>query len=221
MSDDAYQNLKREIALFRQWADSPEAGRYGEWETNYQKWDVIRSEFKRYISHVAYSGWSKEVTVDILYIIARDNESELLVDNIAEEPSRLIFLARIAAISYERNAQWQLADRLGNLMERAAEAESVLLNYFDQERPLVDESDPREYIQRRALMALGRLKSPAVATLASAAWATGYESQRKVVLSALQDAGSPQLEGYLVLAEHDDNPWVKGWASWICEDNSW
>lgn len=68
--------------------------------------------------------------------------------------------------------------------------------------------DADEYVSRRALIALGKLKSERTEQLAERAWQTGHEYQRIAALWALKDVGSSKLGDYLLQAEEDGREYV-------------
>ena len=205
----AYQPLKYEIELFRQWAalylESP---RSGEWECDYDRWGNIWTALDQFLEEVSFEQWNQEVTGGILYVIARDNEIENSLDALAGDPQRLLFLARAALNSTEVDAKWQIANRLGDLPERISEVEPILLEFIERS-PFCDKTDRNEYVSRQALLALGRLKSTKAEKLAEVAWGAGYEYQRIAALHVFYEIGSSQLENYLQLAESDNSLYLR------------
>lgn len=140
--------LFEEISHFEQWAKSysqsnKEEHLYfdSEWECNYKNWDAIYTSFQNFIAHTNPLEWSEEETARLLYIVARDNEDERLVDIIAENEAALIRLAREALLSGENDAKWQLATRLHLLKEKDLAAS--LLHKYTQ--------DQDEYVRTRAI----------------------------------------------------------------------
>jgi len=72
-----------------------------------------------------------------------------------------------------------------------------------------------EYVRRRALMALGRIKSGQVETLVREAWDSGDEYQRMAVLDALHDVRSKKLALYLDMAQADGGQYLTAYAGRI------
>ncbi len=194
-----------EIALFRAWA-APQLsdGEYSSWEADYGRWPQVKSAFGAFLQQRPFQDWDAGTISDLLYIIARDNESPSLAHAIAEEPERLLFLAWAAIEAPERDAKWQFAVELGNLDRRKYPAEPMLLALFQ---------DEDEYVRRQALMALGRMRSPLAEGLVSAAWETGDGYQRIAALQVLRDLNSPQLTIYLDEAEQDSSQYLRAFAA--------
>ena len=68
--------------------------------------------------------------------------------------------------------------------------------------------DRDEYVSRRALLALGQLRSEKTEEYAERAWRTGHEYQRIAALWALKECGSAKLSDYLREAEADGREYV-------------
>ncbi len=173
--------LRQEVEKFKAWAEGytfERPQRYGEWECDYTEWDGLYDAVLAFLASSPHSDWDDDDVNDLLYAIARDNETEYLADEVAKETDRLLRLSGLALISSERDAKWQLSARLGGLSSPAQEAEVLLLKFVD---------DEDEYVSRQALLALGQLKSPRAETLVERAWDTGHEYQRIAVLRVLKD----------------------------------
>src|SRR5688500_11631901 len=87
---------------------------------------------------------------------------------IAQDPDRLLIVAEDARESRERDTKWQIVAALVDLADRKDRIEPLLLQFAH---------DENEYIRRRALMALGKQRSPHVEALVEAAWNSGHEYQ--------------------------------------------
>lgn len=206
--------LEAEIARFRAWADDfPVAERNGEWECFYADWQEIYRAFSAFVSATTCQEWDAKLKETLLYIIARDNEEQVLAKAVAKNPDDLICLAERALASPERDARWQLAAELGGLDHRLTEAEPLLLQYA---------RDEDEYVRRRALIALADCGSSKVEELAVSAWAAAeawQEYQRMAVLYALWKVGSRQLETYLAEADADGRQYLVAYAARIRSGN--
>lgn len=186
--------IRRETDRFRAWAASiPAESRSGEWECDYGDWDALREAVVEFLKSPT-ADWRKDDINDALYAIARDNESELLAEEVANDADVLLELAGYALETDETEAKWQLAAQLGTLSSRTQEAEALLLRFVD---------DADEYTSRRALLALAELKSPQAEALAERAWNTGLEHERIAALSVLKDLGSDKLAQYVEMALSD------------------
>ncbi len=144
--------------------------------------------------------WAEATADDLLYALARDNEAEFIADELEHRPEILMGLAARGATSVEVDAKWQIAAKLGELNgQKLPEAEVFLTQ-------LVQDAD--EYVSRRALLALGKLKSETTEIFAERAWQTGLEYQRIAALWALKEVASPKLSSYLLEAEKDGREYV-------------
>ena len=205
MTDAILQNLKREIDRFQKWENQNP----NQWWDDYENWPDIHHAFGRFVQAVPFQRWGSETTKLVLYAIARDHEAEHLAEEVAKNPLLLLFLAQASLTSDECEAKWLLAAQLGELPEYASQSEPVLIRLVEDGRLVKDGQDVNEYPSRRALLALGRLKSSAVEDLVGGVWSTGYEYQRMGALQALSDVASPQLESYLQQAEKDGNEYLR------------
>ena len=208
---DLRQALESEVSRFRAWADSfPVPERSGEWECLYPDWQGIDSAFSAFVAATRCQEWDLEMTRLLLYIIARDNESQELVKQVAKRPEDLVWLAQQAIDSPERDAKWQLAAELSHLSRREPQVESLLLHFAH---------DTDEYVRRCGLMALADTRSESVEELIAPAWESGDEYQRMAVLYALWKVGSPQLDIYLQGAESDGRWYLVAYAARIRNNN--
>jgi hypothetical protein len=199
--------LRREVDRFHVWADTyPVEQRSGEWEMGYSGWDDLNKTFIAFISSSTCADWDAETTEIVLYVIARDNEMQWLIDHLAQNADNLLCLAERALESDMWEAKWQIAMALGSLESRRTEAEALLLRFAH---------DEDEYVRRRALLALSDLNSSHVEDLVDLAWGTGEEYQRIAVLCALYEVGSPLLEKYAMLAEADGRESLAKYAAYI------
>ncbi len=205
LANRSFLALAEEIALFRIWAGPRlNNGEYSCWETDYGCWPQVKSAFEEFLQKQPFHEWDSRTMSDILYIIARDNDSPSLARAVAEEPERLLFLAQAAVKSSEGDAKWQFAVEMSRLDRQQYPVEPLLLALFQ---------DEDEYVRRQALMALGRMRSPLAEGLVSAAWETGYEYQRMAALQILNDLNSPQLTSYLEEAEQDSSQHLSAFAA--------
>ncbi len=177
---------------FRRWANSIPEPRYGEWECEYEDWPALRATVLRFVYSVPPEAWSGEAVDAVLYAVTRDNEVELLADELVERPEALRATGRALAASAEADAKWQVGSRLAGI--DGARAIPLLSGL---------ELDSDEYVSRRALLEFGRLRAPVVEHLVDRAWQTGHEYQRIAALHALADSGSARLRDFLELAEQD------------------
>jgi hypothetical protein len=181
----ASRNFVDAVGRFRAWALTvPEDTRYGEWECDYSHWAEIYSSWRKLLAAGEIEHWEPELIDTALFAIARDNECQLLANEVPRKS--LGFLAVHAIARSEPDARWQLAVELGEIP--TAETEALLLR-------LVKDGD--EYVRRRALQSLARINSGAVTELALQEWTRAPDDMpwsRMNALWALHRVASPALE---------------------------
>jgi hypothetical protein len=203
MTSKTCELLHGQVALFKQWASAKPAGsfssEYGEWECDYPDWHSLWAAAASVIQSVPSHLWTDDCSDDLLYAIARDNETEYIAEQLSGKGEGLLKLARLSVGSSEPEAKWQLAVLLGQLSSDKTSAEALLLI-------LVNDED--EYVSRRALLALGALKSLHAESLAEKAWLSGHEYQRIAALWVLKDIASSKLAEYVLLAGEDGRKYL-------------
>lgn len=199
-------DLSIETARFRDWAGGRTGPREGQWECEYAHWPAWHRAVLACVEGRHPRGWSEQEVGQVLYAIARDNDSQYLVREIRKRrPGTLRFLARASFAQGEADARWQLAVELGHLAGDA-EAEALLLALA---------TDQDEYVRRRAIRALAGLGVRAAEELAWAAWHRADEYQewaRMSVLECLRDLESPRFEALLAQALQDERPFLRQFA---------
>lgn len=198
--------LTVEVGRFRTWADGyPAARRSGEWECDYEAWPALYDAVLGFVARQPFEAWSEADLRDVLYAIARDNETQHLAREIRERhPELLPPLVRAAMAQGERDDRWQLAVELGHA--GGADAEALLLELA---------ADPHEYVRRMALQSLTHLRSPAAERLALEAWhrpGPDQEWARMMALWSLNELESPRLASLLEDAERDERQYLRGYA---------
>lgn len=194
-----------EIEKFDNWArsqyDTLQDDIGGEWECNYKNWNVIYSAFENFLIHTDPNNWTENQKEQLLYIIARDNESGYLADLLNE--SALIILTKLAITNGQRDIKWQLAVQLYKLSDKQL-AITLLVEFVN---------DKEEYVNRRALMELAKLKSDKVENYAELFWNRNIyidmdEYQKMAVLFSLKEINSRELDKYIQLAKQDGRPYL-------------
>ena len=114
------ERLYKEIRAFRLWADKyypdrSEENDNGEWEFG------VNSHFNEMLSAAILivsetdSAEADEKLIDsLLFVVARDNESEILADELLKHKDWFELLARKSTDTQYINAQWQFAKRLAS-----------------------------------------------------------------------------------------------------------
>jgi hypothetical protein len=210
MCRDVFHKLREQVDQFSAWADTrPIESRSGEWECDYRDWDLLYTSFSRFIRECPVQHWDRSMMEMVMYIVARDNEAEFMMQELAEDSDRLLAVASACIQSAEWDAKWQVASALGESSAQQQEVEPLLLR-------LVEDED--EYVRRRALLALGNIRSPHVALLAEQIWNREdamQEYQRMAVLGALRDTDSPLLETYLMKGIEDGRQYLAAYSAQI------
>ena len=170
-----------------------------EWEANYSEWGLINTLLSRLVHSVDCTQWSQRTINNILYLVARDNECETLVDTLSENPSCLIYISREGLKYQDDSARWQFAHYLSKIAEHP-EAEELILSYCN---------DHAEYVRRRALLALGYINSAYAEEKAIEAWNSNMEYPKIAALETMYQIRSMQLEKYLKLGLNDSFEHVK------------
>ena len=207
--------LLSEVGRFRAWASSyPFAGRSGEWECEYEDWCALHKAVSVFIEGSPVATWSEEEFAAVLYVIARDNETQYLSRGIRERvPMALLDLAEAALRIGEAEAKWQFAEELGHFYGEPSRRNKLLLSFA---------RDDNEYVRRRSLQALARIGSAATEAIALEAWSRHDESQeyaRMMALWALHRIGSSHLTRLLHEAAQDNYPHLAAYALKVENDD--
>ena len=193
-------SLENEIMKFKRWALTyPPDSRSGEWECDYDNWKELYTAFTNYIESNSPDVLQERDIKNIIYAIARDNEMEDLVAELAKNTNWFKKVLPHVLECDEQDAKWQFAVALGGNILPFEESEASLLNLV---------TDQNEYVSRMALQSLGRIGSSKTESLCIQAWETNHEYQRIMALWVLKEIHSDKLEEYLSLAEEDDRKYV-------------
>ena len=149
-----------------------------------------------------------ELVDNLLYAIARDNESEIIADELIKYPEWFQLLTKKSIGSKYINAGWQFAKRIGECKE----CDKQLIFCF------IESED--EYTSRMALGALADIYPDKAEEYAEMFWNRGkyaegtYEDeyQKIMVLTVLQRIGSSKLKEYIERAMKFDYKYLTEWA---------
>jgi hypothetical protein len=206
--DDATSAFAIEVQRFRVWAavllatpmEEWKIGySMGEWECEYEDWEALNAATESFVDERSAAGWTDEEWSDVLYVIARDNENERIVDWLVERhPEMILTTAGRWPDCGEHHARWQLASALSKVGGASAQREQLLLRFAE---------DEDAYVRRRALGALGAMGSSETERLALRAWAQEDDQPwaRMMALRAMERISAPALERMLAVAETDGN----------------
>ncbi|WP_200976558.1 hypothetical protein [Echinicola sp. 20G] len=201
------EKVFKEIEKFKKWAEAysevPQDERGGEWECDYSDWPIIWKEFEDFFNECHYSKWTDKELANILYIIARDNECNSIIELISEKPETLEFIANKGLDFNSPDAKWQIVEMLHNLQSQH-NAEQLIIKYLKQEI---------EYVSRMGIKTLGRLKSSLTEKYCEKAWQWNKndpmsEYQRIMALNVLFEYGSPLTSKYITLAKEDGREYL-------------
>lgn len=208
--------LKKEISAFRQWAEQYQAENInfsGEWECDYCFWENIYTAFENVLNSCVPSQADEKLMIDMLYIIARDNEAENLIYHLCQYPEWFGFLCEKSLQTGESNAKWQFAAYLPSYpysdktKERTVDFVENFLN------------DKDEYVSRRAFQSMAVIVPEKVDEYAEFFWnddkCQNDESltyRRFTVLEALQIAKSDKTDYYMNLALSGNDDLLKNSA---------
>ncbi|NGZ77699.1 HEAT repeat domain-containing protein [Saccharibacillus alkalitolerans] len=203
-SKDIYTKLDERVNDFWEWSKTqkPEY----EWETEYESWAIVNFLFSELVETTEHSYWSRKTINNLLYMIARDHECGILINKLCERPKSLLFLAQEGLFHPDPEVRWQLAHYLTKISAQYSEAEEIIREFSE---------DHDEYVRRRAILALGYIKSKYAEERAVMAWNTNLEYQRIAALEVLYQMKSKELEQYLKLARNSEFEYVRSNAERI------
>lgn len=170
----------------------------------YPEWEAVEEGFTEILQTVDPDDWTPELEQDMLYVLARDNQREELLERLIQFPRALQRLA-FAGVNYpDYEARWQLAHGVGQVEASPAACETLLCHWATR--------DKEEYVRRRALLALSYRPYASAEPLALAAWSSGHKYQRIAALAVLERIQSPHLPRILEEAHLDPRDSVRGKA---------
>lgn len=169
-----------------------------EWELEYEDWDALLSATLDVIAACAADSVPDEVADDLLYVLARDNEGEVIREALAKAPGLLAQLGQHAVSVADTEAKWQIAVSI---------AEARLANAAELMRPFLD--DDSEYVRRRTLLALAKIAPQQAEALALRDLDDEFEYTRLAALDVLSQVGSEHLDRVLDRLAHDASQHVR------------
>lgn len=190
--------LYKEIELFKKWANKHysecnEEHDNGEWELGVNShYDEMVSAAREVITSIDFEDADENLIDAMLFVVARDNESEILADELLKHEGWFSLLATRSLDSKYINARWQFAKRVGEV---------------DCCKKLVYEfiKSDDEYTSRMALQTMADISPDKAEENAVLFWNRGkyeegsYEDeyQKIMVLHVLYKIKSEKLEEYL------------------------
>jgi hypothetical protein len=195
-----------EIDKFDRWVkekygDTPQDKLFGEWEDDYGEWQAIYLSFEDFLRSDNPQEWTRKEKDRLLYIIARNNETEELAEALNEEALKV--LTKQAFDCAHKNAKWQLAIQLDKLADRG-----LALEFLER---FVNDKD--EYVIRRALLEMAKIGSKKTEFYCEKLWhkdifGESEEYQRIAIIHSLHEIKSPKLAEYIKLAKDDGRKYL-------------
>ena len=147
--------LALEVAKFRQWAIIRQSPDYrpdqyshgAEWECDYPDWQRLYAAVDELVAEAVQRTVTCEELELLLYVLARDNEDEHVLETLGQFPGIAAQVAEAAVSFSDVDARWQAAVVAGRIG-----AASTVRRFLD---------DPAEYVRRRAGFALQEMESRA------------------------------------------------------------
>lgn len=140
---DIFTKVDEQVDDFWRWSKSEEQAM--EWETHYPNWSLLITLTDTLFETTSYTEWDRRTINNLLYIIARDNECETIIDKLSERTDNYLSLAAEALRYSDDQARWQFAHYLIKVEERKLEAINLIHKFA---------VDYVEYVRRRAIGAL-------------------------------------------------------------------
>ena len=215
MADEIGKELHTKVQMFKKWAetnfpDKTEDNDNGEW-CFCSEFDDMYYAAVDLIQNYPASAATESITRDLLYAIARDNESELIAQMTERYDDWFSLLCRESLRSPYTNAKWQFASRLGNYGG----------NYALHELIFEFLSTGDEYTERMALRSLASVYPEQAEEYAVKFWNRNIyehdEYQKIMALHVLYQIRSAHLDEYLEIAERSDYEYLRKNAAEIRE----
>jgi hypothetical protein len=176
---DIFVKLDEQVDAFWHWSKTIKHEL--EWEASYPSWELLNTIFNKLVDTTTCDEWDQKTINNLLFIIGRENECEILARKVAEFPESLLFLGKEGVSYPDRDTKWQLAHYLTNVASVKPEVEEIILKYYE---------DQDEYVKRRALLALGIIQSRYAEKCALESWKTGMKYQKLAALEVLKQINS-------------------------------
>ena len=118
MLNECETKLHIKVNAFKSWAKSnypqiTEENDSGEWCMCYEFKEMVSSAFSM-IEKCSAASATEQIIDDLLYVIARDNECEFLIDELKVHNDWFALLCRHSLKTHYTNAKWQFVKNLCN-----------------------------------------------------------------------------------------------------------
>ncbi|MBT2661570.1 hypothetical protein [Bacillus sp. ISL-45] len=139
------KEFMEQVNEFRRWASKhTRTAGAGEWETEYHHWEPIYQAAAELVARIPVCDWDHDILDNFLYILARDNECENILELLIQYPAQLTAIARHAVAYEDPDTRWQIAFGLGEINTKSQEIKNLSSQFL---------LDGNEYVRRRASMA--------------------------------------------------------------------
>ena len=133
---DEAKNFDQAVESFRGWAGHV-ADTSKEWEVDYPDWSWIYTCVKNMLM-IPFSKWDDATYSNLLYMLARDNENENILDIlVSKHPDLVIYLAKCYFDWPDYEARWQIAYALGRIAIDKQILKELLDNFLRDEHAYV------------------------------------------------------------------------------------
>lgn len=151
MKKQQINKFSKQISLFKVWASSI-SQKNGEWETEYIQWEEIyKTTSDLFVDEqelISEMNINKQFRGNLLFILARDNECENILQLLILHSRILLSLADFSIHYSDMDARWQIAYGLGEINIEIDEQKRLLGQFLN---------DPNEYVKKRAEYAFQKL----------------------------------------------------------------
>ncbi len=142
-SKDIYTKVDERVDDFWKWSKTVK--QTYEWETNYPDWSLLITLVFTLIETTNYTEWDQKTINNLLYIIARDNECETIIEKLTERTNNYLYLAEEALKYSDNDTRWQFAHYLIKIEDRETDVRELLYKFAN---------DYVEYVRSRAIEAI-------------------------------------------------------------------
>ena len=201
------RELHESIAAFMAWAKAnapgiTEARDYNEWDFG-EAFAAMTSCAMNVIRNCPAERATEQLINDLLFVIARDHESESMIDELLDHDEWFAMLCKNSLKTNDPDAKWQFAAYLGRY-EGHGDTRAWIEDFL---------SCGDEYTERRALASLAAIDPQRAEAYAAYFWNRNQygndEYQKMTALSVLDQIHSSKLPTYLEMAEHSDYEYLR------------
>lgn len=165
---------------------------------DYRDWHDLHTSALHYVDANEEGSSAEEGLLDLLYVLARDNEAEVIRQALVGAPVLLEQLAILAIDTAEADAKWQIAVSIAEA--KPANASALM-------RPFLE--DESEYVRRRTLLAFASIAPGEAEVLALRHLDDPFEYTRLAALEVLSEVNYELLDQVIKRLMSDVSPHVR------------